>query len=172
MFSSVGRFPLLLAFGAAAFSQTPAFGPITSLPAQQATMAIVTADFNGDGVPDLAVANAVTSSVTVFLGAGGGKFSSGTSFRLPVSCQAAYITAGHFTAAAAPDVLVVCALSDIVVLPNNGHGSFGAPLSTTLPSAAWVGNLLLGSIHPAIGDFNGDGFLGHRHPHLRHRSVI
>jgi uncharacterized protein (TIGR03437 family) len=150
---------LLSALAAVAFAQPPAFGPALSLPAQKAPLAITTADFNGDGFKDIAVANTYSATVSIFLGAGNGKFSSVATVSLPAGCYAAYLTNGDFTGAASPDLLSVCALGGIVVLPNTGAGTFGKPLSTSLPGPGWVGNLLLGSIHPAIADFNGDGDL-------------
>jgi hypothetical protein len=50
-------------------------------------------------------------------------------------------------------------LGGLVVLPNTGNGTFGAPISTAVPGGAWVGNLLFGYMHPALADFNGDGHL-------------
>jgi uncharacterized protein (TIGR03437 family) len=150
---------LLSALAAGAFTQPPAFGPALSLPAQKAPLAITAADFNGDGFQDIAVANTASTTISIFLGAGNGKFSPAGTVSLPSTCYAAYLTNGDFTGAASPDLLTVCALGGIVVLPNTGAGTFGKPLSTSLPGPGWVGNLLLGSIHPAIADFNGDGHL-------------
>jgi uncharacterized protein (TIGR03437 family) len=157
--SRTGRFLFCLLSAHAFAAAPPAFGPLLSLPAQKASLAITTADFNGDGLPDLAVANAGVSTISIFLGTGGGKFSSASTVNQTLGCQAAYITAGNFTGAASPDLLAVCPLGGLFVLPNKGAGNFGAPLSTLLPSSAWVGNLLLGSIHPAIADFDRDGHL-------------
>jgi uncharacterized protein (TIGR03437 family) len=150
---------LLSALAADAFAQPPAFGPALSLPAQKASLAITTADFNGDGFQDIAIANTGSATVSIFLGTGTGKFSPAATASLPSTCPAAYLISGDFTGAASPDLLTVCALGGIVVLPNMGAGTFGTPLSTSLPGPGWVGNLLLGSIHPAIADFNGDGHL-------------
>ena len=150
---------IIFPFAAIALAQAPAFSPLASFPAQKAPLAIATADFNGDGILDLAVANAESATVSVFLGTGGGKFSAQNIFNLTVGCQAAYLAAASFTGAASPDLLAVCPLGDVVILPNMGSGAFGAPRATALPAGAWVGNLMLGSIHPAIADFNGDGFL-------------
>jgi uncharacterized protein (TIGR03437 family) len=154
-----GRLLFCTLLAASAFAQSPAFGPPSSFPAQKASLAIASGDFNGDGLPDVAVANSASATLSIFLGTGSGKFSPATSANLPSVCEAAYITAGNFTGAASPDLLAVCALGGVVVLPNGGAGTFGPPRSTLLPAPAWVGNLLLGSIHPAIADFNGDGHL-------------
>ncbi len=159
MVPNATRLLLCLPLAAGAFAQSPAFGPLLSLPAQHAPLAIASADFNGDGLQDIAVANTGVATVSVFLGAGGGKFASAATVTLPAGCDAAYLTAGNFTGASSPDLLTVCALGGVVVLPNTGAGTFGRPLSTSLPAPAFVGNLMLGDVHPAIADFNGDGNL-------------
>jgi uncharacterized protein (TIGR03437 family) len=148
-----------LVFSAEAFAQAPSFSAPVKLTAQQSPLAITAADFNQDGFQDLAIANAQTSTISIFLGNGKGQFSSAPVAALPAGCQAGYLTTGNFTGAASPDILAVCPLGGIVVLPNRGNGTFGAAVTTSLPMGAWVGNLLLGSIHPAIADFNGDGHL-------------
>ena len=142
-----------------ASAQVPDFGSPLSYTAQKAPLAIAAADFNGDGAMDLAVANAESQTISIFLGTGAGTFSAAPTITLPTGCQAAYVTSGDFTGAAGPDLLAVCPLGPIVVVPNTGHGTFGAPIVTTLPAPAWVGNMLFGYVHPAIADFNGDGHL-------------
>ena len=142
-----------------ASAQAPDFGVPQSFATQKAPLAIAVADFNGDGALDIAVANAESQTLSIFLGTGVGTFSSAPTVNLPSDCQAAYLTSGNFTGAAGPDLLAACPLGPIVVVPNIGHGSFGTPIVTTLPAPAWVGNMLFGYVHPAIADFNGDGHL-------------
>jgi uncharacterized protein (TIGR03437 family) len=159
MIRITARIFLCLPLAAGAFAQTPAFAPLLSLPTQKGSLGIASADFNGDGFPDLAVANTGANSVSIYLGSGGGKFSAAATINLPSTCTAAYLTAGKFTGASSPDLLTVCALGGVLVLPNTGSGTFGKPISTVLPAPAFVGNLMLGDVHPAIADFNGDGNL-------------
>ena len=160
MLSHPGRLFLCLTLASCAFATTPpAFGPLSALPAQKASLAIATADFDGDGVLDLAVSNAAVSTISIFLGTGGGKFSALPVTNQTLGCQAAYLATGKFTGAAGPDLLAVCPVGGLFVLPNKGAGTFGGPLFTALPGPAWVGNLLLGSIYPAVADLNGDGIL-------------
>jgi uncharacterized protein (TIGR03437 family) len=149
----------LLLLSTEAFAQAPSFGPPISLTGQAAPLAITSADFNKDGFPDLAIANAEPSTVSVYLGNGKGGFTAAPTVTLPTGCQAAYLTTGNFTGAASPDILAICPLGGLVVLPNTGNGTFGPPISTAVPGGAWVGNLLFGYIHPALADFNGDGHL-------------
>jgi uncharacterized protein (TIGR03437 family) len=148
-----------LLFSQAASAATPSFAAPLALPAQQAPLGITAADFNGDGFQDIAIANAASATVSVYLGSGSGTFSQAATIALPVGCSAAYIASAKFTGAAQPDLLVVCAMGQLLVLPNAGRGTFGKPISTTLPLGAWVGNLMIGQVHPAIADFNGDGKL-------------
>ncbi len=126
---------------------------------QKGPLAIAGGDFNGDGHPDFAVADSSAAEASVFLGAGDGTFKAVTPASLPSDCGAAYLVSGPFTAKGNVDLLAVCALGNLVVLPNTGGGTFGKPVQTILPSAAWVGNLVIGQLSPAIADFNGDGYL-------------
>jgi uncharacterized protein (TIGR03437 family) len=142
-----------------AFAQAPSFAAPETVAAQQAPLAITAADFNKDGFQDLAVANGQNSTISVFLGNGKGQFTAAPVVNEPAGCQAGYLTHGNFTGAASPDILAVCPLGGFAIFPNTGNGTFGSPVVTTVPDGAWVGNLLLGSIHPAIADFNGDGYL-------------
>jgi uncharacterized protein (TIGR03437 family) len=150
---------LCLLFSQAASAVTPSFAAPLALPAQQAPLGIAAGDFNGDGFQDIAIANAASATVSVYVGSGNGTFSPAATVTLPDGCSAAYIASAKFTGAAQPDLLVVCAMGQLLILPNAGHGTFGTPISTTLPLGAWIGNLMIGQVHPAIADFNGDGKL-------------
>jgi uncharacterized protein (TIGR03437 family) len=142
-----------------ASAQTPVFATPLPLTAEAAPLAIAVGDFNSDGAQDIAIANAESGTISIYPGAGNGKFSLGPTIVLPSGCQAAYLAAASFTGAKGPDLLTVCPLGPVVVIPNTGHGTFGAPIVTNLPAPAWVGNMLFGYVHPAIADFNGDGHL-------------
>jgi hypothetical protein len=104
---------------------------------------LLTADFNNDSYPDLAVTN--DSQALVFLGDGEGGFD-----------PAAEYDAGHIPRAmAAGDLnndgrkdLVVADVDDISLLLNNGSGGFEPPITYT----AGLGPNAIG-----MGDFNGDG---------------
>ena len=150
---------LCLLFSRTASAAAPSFAAPLALPAQQAPLGIAAGDFNGDGFQDIAIANAASATVSVYLGNGSGTFSPAATVTLPAGCSAAYLASAKFTGAAQPDLLVVCAMGQVLVLPNAGRGAFGKPISTTLPLGAWIGNLMIGQVHPAIADFNGDGKL-------------
>src|SRR5438876_11229542 len=52
----------------------PSFLAATSYAVDSGPQSVVAADFNGDGIPDLAVANALSGTVSVLLGKGDGSF--------------------------------------------------------------------------------------------------
>jgi Calx-beta domain/FG-GAP-like repeat len=109
--------------------------------------AIVAADFNHDTVPDLAVANYGSSTVSVLPGNGNGTFQpaldSATGF-LPLS-----LAVGDFDGDTNLDV-VTANSGDVSVLLGNGNGTFQPPSSIGIGS---------NPASVAVGDFNHDGTL-------------
>lgn len=121
---------------------------------------IVAADFNGDGHVDLAVTNTCSNaancnpyrygSVSVFLGAGDGTFTS-SSVVLTGYTNPRGIAAGDFNADGKVDLVVTGVNeSDGLVLRGNGKGQFAIPVAA--PHAA-TGEFVV------VGDFNEDGRL-------------
>jgi hypothetical protein len=128
-------------------TRLPQFLPPIYSPAGGGPRAVVTGDFNGDGIPDLAVADTTgQADVSVLLGNGDGTFQS----PLPLHVQdGAYALAvGHFHD---PNILdlVVTERSIVEVFLGNGDGTFQAPVAYA------VG---MDPISPVVGDVNGDGF--------------
>ncbi len=119
--------------------------------------AIATADFNGDGVPDLAIANSSsTSRVTILLNNanGTGTFGSGVSYAAGgTNSDPVAIVAADFNGDGSMDVAVAnSATNNVSVLLGNGNGTFQAALNSTAGTGT----------HPmylVAGDFNRDGLV-------------
>ncbi|MHB1839379.1 MAG: beta strand repeat-containing protein [Acidobacteriaceae bacterium] len=110
--------------------------------------AVATADFNGDGLPDVAVAYLEDGKVGVMLGNGNGTFGAQTLYS--VGKHPYSIAVGDLNHDGSPDIVVANETDGTVsVLLNNGSGGFGTASTYT------VGRLPTGV---AIGDLNGDGF--------------
>jgi hypothetical protein len=109
---------------------------------------IVTADFNHDGLPDVAVSDAC-SRITVLLNNGDYKFTVVLPDNSLPIVQFEMIAA-DMNGDGNPD-LVAIGGSQIFVLLNNGDGTFKAPVVTTISAS--------GFHHIIAGDFNGDGKL-------------
>jgi hypothetical protein len=112
----------------------------------------VVADFNGDGRPDLAVAetNFPNGQVAVSLGEGQGNFAA--PILSPLLSQAINnqdrMLSGDFNGDGKTDLIVMDDYSTgFQVLFGNGDGTFQAPVDTKLNTP----------LNFAIGDFNGDG---------------
>jgi FG-GAP-like repeat/Bacterial Ig-like domain (group 3)/Abnormal spindle-like microcephaly-assoc'd, ASPM-SPD-2-Hydin len=110
---------------------------------------LVVADFNGDGIPDLAVIDSDNSVVDILLGDGAGSFTSETS-NPPISGIPSYFASGDFNGDGKADLAVAQNDGTIAVLLGNGDGTFAAS-----------GSVNSGTSGPpiAVADFNGDGKL-------------
>jgi N-acetylneuraminic acid mutarotase len=131
------------------------FNPQTDNPTGVGEPAIfvATADFNGDGKPDLAVASTGpgdTGEVTVLLGKGDGTFELvGKGVSIPRPFNTADLVAGNFTGSGAQDLALVNQDSgEILLLAGNGNGTFQPPVA--IPAAIFPAGI-------AVADFNHDG---------------
>lgn len=70
----------------------------------QAPTAVTVTDFNGDGIPDIAVTDPQTDSVSIFLGVGQGLFA--PAFELPAGTNPTAILSASLSGASLPDVAV------------------------------------------------------------------
>jgi hypothetical protein len=123
-------------------------------------VAVAVGDFNGDGIPDLAVANdsrfatGVPDSVTILLGNGDGTFTLQAESPT-IGDNPADITVGDFNGDGVLDLAVANLYVDtlepgtVTVLLGNGNGTF-----TPTPVSPVTGFL---PYSVAIGDFNADG---------------
>ncbi len=128
---------------AAAIEATAPGGPVVDL------SQIVTADFNGDGIPDLAVIDSDGSTVDILLGNGDGTFTSEAT-NPPTSGTPQSIVTGDFNGDGKTDLAVAESGDSIAILSGNGDGTFAA-----------AGTVHSGSNYSPIAaaDFNGDGKL-------------
>ena len=116
----------------------------------------VVADFNGDGIPDVASANAsfgATSTVSVFLGKGNGLFQPPVDYT--TSTFTSGIVSGDFNQDGIPDIAAMSqgdtlTDGDVAVFLGNGDGTFRGPVDNMLGTFP---------VSIAIGDFDGDGIL-------------
>lgn len=106
---------------------------------------LTVADFNNDGIPDLAISS--YESIDVFLGKGDGTFGTGTEMLTPVSCGALLV--GDFNGDGIPDLgCYRGGVNEFSILLGKGDGTFQQLLEYNIPGDAI-----------AAGDFNGDGRL-------------
>ncbi len=123
------------------------FQPPINYPVGSNPYSVAVADFNGDGKLDLAVANYLSSTVTVLFGNGDGTFE--TAATLNTEMAPVFIAVGDFNGDHKPDLLVQEEYY-VTVFLNNGDGTFGKPINTkTVQGPDAVG----------LGDFDRDGIL-------------
>lgn len=155
--SKDNTFTVLLGDGSGNFTPAPG-SPFALAANEQNPIAIVTADFNADGIPDLAIVNQstgvagqTTGNVAILLGKGDGTFTAATGSPIAVGQTPVAIAAGDLNGDTRPDLAVVNQTDNtLTVLFNNGNATFSAapnsPLATgTTPTGV------------AIADFNADG---------------
>jgi parallel beta-helix repeat protein len=110
---------------------------------------IATADFNGDGKPDIAVMNLVSNSVTIWLGNGDGTFTAAPTLALGNHPQG--MAVADFNGDGKPDLAVsVTGSNTISIFLGNGDGTFTA--APTIAATFGVENMV-------AADFNGDGIV-------------
>ena len=123
-------------------------------PANATFGGMATADFNGDGMLDLAVVGSSPSGtiipanpVTVLLGKPDGTFGAPVEYQTGGECGP--ITVGDFNGDGKPDLVLPCITGSVSILLGNGDGTFQAPRPTSIAIFATL----------TTGDFNHDGKL-------------
>ncbi len=107
---------------------------------------VVTADFNRDGKPDVAVANSGTNNVSILLGNGDGTFAAAVDYGVGVFPS--FIASADFNSDGKLDLVVSNRDDDNVsILLGSGSGTFGTAAAYAVGS---------GPLSIAIGDFNRD----------------
>jgi hypothetical protein len=136
-----GSVAVLLNSGGGAFT-------VTTL-ASSSPSSLATADFDGNGTTDLAVANVDLDTISTFVGTGGGAFTATVPPSFATQLDPWGAAAADFDGDGRIDLLASNLNSDSVsFFAGNGAGGFAA--AATLPIAGGPRGL-------AVGDFNGDG---------------
>jgi VCBS repeat-containing protein len=140
-----------LALAPPAPAQTPpgvSFTGPTNFAVEDNPNSVAVGDFNGDGDPDLAVANQFAESVSVLLGDAGGSFSAATN--IDTGGFPFAVAVGDFNGDGDPDVAVADGFGSIKVLLGGTGGTFTGPTDFPLPAGSFPASI-------AVGDFNDDG---------------
>lgn len=159
-------FFLVFLVGSKARAQSYTFGSaglaapsLASISPQPGNQPVITADFNGDGIPDIAIAGTLPSStlpsgtqaISIYLGKPEGTLSPAVNYPLPASTPPTGLVAGDFNGDGKLDLVVMgrTGTDSTYILLGNGDGTFQAPVP------------IAGSIYSSVaaGDFNGDGKL-------------
>jgi hypothetical protein len=111
--------------------------------------AVIVADLNHDGIPDLVTANSFSNDVSVLLGHGDGTFTAAQHFPVGLGTSPASVAVADLNHDGIPDLVTANSFSnDVSVLLGHGDGTFAA--AQHFP----VGHLLLSV---AVADLDHDG---------------
>jgi hypothetical protein len=133
----------------------PSFLNSSTPPAGDLAWSAAVGDFNGDGIPDLAVANYGDGTVSILLGNGDGTFTPAADSPVSVTFDPESIVVADFNGDGKADLAMENSYYNgvVTVLLGNGDGTF-----TSAPdSPITVGGDFLTPGAVAVGDFNGDG---------------
>jgi uncharacterized protein (TIGR03437 family) len=123
----------------------------------------VTGDFNGDGIPDLAISDGMTGSIRIVFGDGSGRLSAASGDPFPIGNGSFLMAASDFNNDGKSDLAVVFVppslKSVVLVLLSNGSGGFTTSFSKNIqflqPSAILATDLNGdGNADLAVGDLS------------------
>ena len=125
--------------------------PFTLATGEEGPVAVTVNDFNGDGIPDLAIVNETSNNVTILEGNGDGTFKEFAKSPISVGKVPVAIASGSLVGSTGPALAVVNQQDNtLTVLLGNGDGTFLAssqsPIATSLtPSGVAIGSFLQGT---------------------------
>jgi VCBS repeat protein/List-Bact-rpt repeat protein/FG-GAP repeat protein len=135
------------------------FQPVDFIAVTQGNPAgVATADLNGDGKLDLAVANGSTGAL-VLLGNGDGTFQQAVSYSTPDVWFYPGVAIGDLNGDNKPDLAVADGNGHVDILLGNGDGKFKPAVSYSSGQGCLLSLMTTCQVSLAIGDFNGDGKL-------------
>jgi hypothetical protein len=121
--------------------------PKTSFRVEASPQNVLVADFNGDGIPDIAVNSTYDGDVDVLLGTGNGSFKPCMNY--VGTFGYGNLVAGDFSGTGHNDIVYGSLSATFALLVNEGGGIFASGNTYIVPD---------GGVSSAVGDFNGDGF--------------
>ena len=147
--------------GNGTFIQGPSFTPNPPPSTTFSSSSILVADFNSDGIPDLALVDSNDQDMIIMLGKGDGTFTQKTVISNSVAGGASLnsVAIGDFNRDGIPDMVMTGGVSGanyaVYILSGNGDGTFAAEATSIalpdIPSYSDAG--------VQVADFNGDGIL-------------
>lgn len=137
---------ILIASVGIVFAQKPSFAPGVNYLIGATPQAVVIGDLNGDGVPDLAVTNFGSKSISIYLGKGDGTLTAAPTPTVNGSPQS--LVMADLNGDGKLDLVILLYPQRIAVLFGNGDGTFGSPIILIVDKDP---------IGIAVGDLNGDG---------------
>jgi hypothetical protein len=148
VFAKASRIVTLFGNGDGTFSH-----PVTTVSPHLFSSAVepshtfITADFNGDGYPDVAVQT--LNGIQVFLNRGNGAFQAGAYLAINSSTPLLGLAAADMSGDGKVDIVGALGgtSGSAFVALGNGNGSFQTPISSAFPGQGQI----------AVGDVNGDG---------------
>jgi len=112
---------------------------------------VAVADFNGDGIADLAVADKATGTVSILLGYGDGSFQPAVNHAV-AGGPVISLAVADFNGDGTPDVAAVITYAcSVAILLGDGKGGFQSGMDAAEFSIAPF------PLSAAVGDFNRDG---------------
>jgi hypothetical protein len=152
--SSAAQYMVLLGNGTGGFSA----GPVQALTGAAATsgdLQLVTGDFNGDGLLDVAIANSFGRAVAVMLGSGTGAFTLKAILNLPdTPGYAEHLAVGDFNGDGKLDLAVPeYETGKTIIYLGDGLGNFNTSAAFAITEPG------LDVYAVCAGDFNGDGII-------------